>query len=79
MNIVVYVFSGVFVLLCLGTMFDWYRTRHPGLLLLSATYGSAAGLALLIMHWWPLLLGFAIVWIMRLMGFDPDTNQDQGD
>jgi hypothetical protein len=76
MNIVIYVFSGLFILLSLALSIAYYRTRHPGLLLMAAAYGTSASLALYNTHWWPLLTGFVIVWLFRLMGFDPDTEQD---
>jgi hypothetical protein len=69
--IVIYIVSGVFLVLAIALMFAWYRTRHRGLALMAATYGAAAGLALLHMHWWPLAAGFALAWVLRLMGLDP--------
>lgn len=71
MDIVIYIVSGLFLLLAAAILFAWYRSRHGGLALLAATYGAAAGLALLYLHWWPLAAGFAMVWVLRLMGLDP--------
>jgi hypothetical protein len=71
MNIVIYLFSGLFVVLAVALLFAYYRTRHGGLLLMCTTYAAAAVLALMHMHWWPLALGYALVWVLRLMGLDP--------
>lgn len=76
MNIVIYIVSGIFIVLSLGLSLAYYRRRHPGLLLLAAAYGTSASLALYNMHWWPLLVGFALVWMFRLMGYDPDTDRN---
>lgn len=71
MNIVVYIFSGLFIVLTLALLFAWWRTRQPQLVLLATTYGASAALALLYMEWWPLLAGFALAWVLRFMGLDP--------
>ena len=71
MNIVVYVFSGLFVVLTLALLFAYWRTRQPGLVLMATTYGASAALALMFMEWWPLVAGFALAWVLRLMGLDP--------
>lgn len=76
-NFVIYVLSGIFILLSLALVFAWYRIRHPGLILMSSTYGSAAVLALMLMEWWPLLAGFALAWVLRLMGLDPGPEAHQ--
>jgi len=80
MNIVIYIFAGLFIVLAAALLFSYYRSRHPGMLLMSATYGFSAALALMLMHWWPLVLGFASAWALRLMGLDPGRDHDpQGD
>lgn len=77
MSIVIYVLSGIYILLALALALTFYRTRHPGTLLLGATYGVSAALALMLMHWWPLALGFVSAWALRLLGLDPGINQDR--
>lgn len=71
MNVVIYIFSVLFIVLTLALLFAYYRTRQPGLVLIGTTYGSAAVLALMFMEWWPLVAGFALAWVLRLMGLDP--------
>jgi len=71
MNLVIYIVSGLFIVLTLALLFAYYRTRQPGLVLIATTYGSAAALSLMFMEWWPLAAGFALAWVLRLMGMDP--------
>ena len=71
MTIVIYIFSALFLLLAAALTFTWWRGRHPGALLLAATYLLAAALALVMHQWWPLVIGFLSAWALRLMGMDP--------
>jgi uncharacterized membrane protein len=71
MDIVIYVFAGLFLLLALGLIFGYFRTRHPGLVLMASCYGTGAVLAVMLMHWWPLVAGFVLAWMLRMMGLDP--------
>jgi hypothetical protein len=78
MHIVIYVISAIFIVLAGALVFAWYRTRHAGLALMAATYGAGAFLALLHMTWWPLLAGFVLAWLLRLMGYDPGPGGEVG-
>jgi len=69
--IVIYIISGLFILLAIGLIFAYYRTKHYGLMVMAFAYGAGAGLALTIMHWWPLAAGFVLVWLLRFLGLDP--------
>jgi hypothetical protein len=71
MEIFIYVFAGLFLVLALMMLFAYYRTRHPGLVLLASTYGTASVLSVMFMHWWPLVAGFVLAWLLRMMGMDP--------
>lgn len=71
MEIVIYLFSACFVFMAIALMLAYRRTRHYGLFLIGMTYGTAAALAVMLTHWWPLLAGFIIAWLLRLMGLDP--------
>ncbi len=71
MTILIYIISGLFILLTVALMFGYRRTQHAGLFLMAIVYGASAALALWKMHWWPLAAGFALVWIMRLLGMEP--------
>jgi len=78
MDIAIYVFSGLFIVLTFALFFAYWRTRQPGLVLMATTYGSAAALAILIVEWWPLVAGFALAWVLRLMGLDPAPDRFKG-
>jgi glucose dehydrogenase len=78
MAITIYIISGLFILLCVALIFGYRRTQHAGLLLMSLIYGVSAALALWKMHWWPLAAGFALVWVMRLLGMEPPMAKDEG-
>jgi hypothetical protein len=77
MSLVIYLFSGLFVMLALALVFTWWRDRHPGALLLALTYLCAAGTALVMQHWWPLAIGFLSAWALRLMGMDPGAGANK--
>ena len=74
---VVYSFAVMFACWGLALFFAYTRSKHPGLLLLGITFLSAAVLAALLTHWWPLLAGFAIAWVLRAMGMDPPPEEVQ--
>jgi hypothetical protein len=75
-SIVIYIGSALFLLLALGLLITWWRSRHPGALLLAVTYAVAAALALVLHTWWPLVIGFLSAWSLRLMGLDPGGGAD---
>ncbi len=73
MQFVLYAVAGLFVALSFFMLFAFYRTQHIGLLFMSAAYGVSGMVAGYYLWWWPLLLGFAVVWIIRFLGLDPDA------
>jgi hypothetical protein len=75
-NVVIYVFAALFIALALGLFFAYYRTRQPGTLLMGVTYLASAGAAFGYMHWWPLVAGLVLTWVIRLMGLEPRTDRD---
>lgn len=78
MDIVIYFFAGLFILMACGLMFAFHRTRRSGLIVMGLTYGATAGLALALMHWWPLVAGFVLVWVMRVLGLESgDESQER--
>jgi hypothetical protein len=40
-------------------------------LLASVTFGAAAITSYYLVAWWPLLVGFALLWVYKLMGLEP--------
>ena len=75
MEIIVYLFAASFVFMAVALILTYRRTGHYGVLLLAVTYGAAAGMAVVLMHWWPLVAGFVLVWVLRLLGLDPDVHR----
>ena len=76
MEIVIYLFAASFVFMALALMLTYKRTRHYGVFLMGVTYGASAAIAIVLTHWWPLLAGFVLVWVLRLLGLDPDTRRE---
>ncbi len=68
---VVYSFALMYGCWGLALFFAYTRTKHHGLLLLGITFVTAGVLAGVMKHWWPLLAGFAMAWVLRGMGMDP--------
>jgi len=76
MEIVIYFFSASFVFMAGALMLTYKRTRHYGVFLLGLTYAISAVLAVVLTHWWPLVAGFALVWVLRFLGLDPDVQKN---
>lgn len=75
MDIIIYIFSASFIFMAVALMITYQRTKHYGVFVLGLAYGASAVLAILITHWWPLVAGFVLVWVLRLLGLDPDTQK----
>ena len=72
MQIVIYCFAAGFLFFAAALMFAYFRSRHYGLFLIGLTYASAGILAIVANDWWPLPAGFALAWVLRMLGLDPD-------
>jgi uncharacterized membrane protein HdeD (DUF308 family) len=79
MQIIVYFFAASFVFMAAALMVTYKRTRHYGVFLLALAYAVSAVLAVVLMHWWPLVAGFVLVWVLRFLGLDPDVRKNAGD
>jgi hypothetical protein len=79
MQIIIYVFAASFIFMALALMITYKRTRHYGVLLLGLTYAISAVLAVVLIHWWPLVAGFVLVWVLRFLGLDPDVNKNDNE
>jgi hypothetical protein len=75
MQIIIYFFAASFAFMAVALMFTYRRTHHYGAFVLGVAYGVSAALAVALTHWWPLVAGFALVWILRLLGLDPDVRK----
>jgi urea transporter len=76
MDLVIYLFAASFVFMAVALMVTYRRTRHYGVFLLGITYAVAAALAVVLTHWWPLVAGFVLVWVLRFLGLDPDVRRE---
>ena len=79
MQILIYLFAASFVFMAVALMITYKRTRHYGVFLLGLTYAASAVLAVVLMHWWPLVAGFALVWVLRFLGLDPDVKKNDSE
>ena len=70
-TITVYIFSASFIMMTFALFFAYRRTGHYGMFLMALTYGASAALAIGLAHWWPLVTGFVLVWLLKLVGLDP--------
>ena len=77
-TIIIYVFAASFIMMTLALLFAYRRTGHYGTFLMAITYAAAAGLAIVLTHWWPLVAGFVLAWILKLAGLDPGTDLQPG-
>jgi hypothetical protein len=75
-NVIIYILAALFIALALGLLFAYYRTRHPGTLLMGITYLASAGAAIGYRQWWPLVVGLILTWVIRLMGLEPRVDRD---
>jgi hypothetical protein len=79
MEIVIYFFAASFVFMAVALIITYRRTRHYGVFLLGLTYAASAVLAVVITHWWPLVAGFVLVWVLRFLGLDPDVQKNDAE
>ena len=68
---VIYTLSGISILLAFGGLSAYSYSKHIGLLLSSIVSIACGGLAIYLVHWWPLVASFALNWGLRLLGLDP--------
>ena len=77
MNIIITIFSMLFLFMAVAVMFAFSRNRHYGLFLIGLAYGTSAVVALMMMHWGPLVAGFALAWGMKMIGLEPPETGGQ--
>ena len=75
---VIYCFAALFASLGGALFFAYTRSKHAGLLLLGATYFASALAAIVLSEWWPLVAGFGLVWVLRMMGVEPPAEDLPG-
>lgn len=71
MDMVTYILAGISIFLAIGGLYAYSESKHPGLLISSIVSIVLSGLAIYLVHWWPLVVGFAANWGLRLLSLDP--------
>ena len=66
MNVVIYILAGISIVLAIGGLAAWQQTKNTELLLSSLISVSFSSLAIFLPHWWPLIFGFGINWMLKL-------------
>ena len=67
---VIYVLAGFFILFGAMMFYVFYRERHFGMLLMAMTYTMSGLLAIVLPHWWPLIAGFVMAWMLKMLGLE---------
>ena len=75
----IYGFAGLFIVLSCAMLYAFYRARNFGLFIMGVTYGASGVLALALPHWWPLVAGFVLVWMLKLLGVEPKQEPEKRD
>ena len=65
----IYPIAGIFILLGVGGL----ATRHPVVIIASAISIALNLYAIFAFIWWPIVAGFAVDWIFKLMFGDPGS------
>jgi hypothetical protein len=69
--VLLHIVQGLFALMAFGLFCGFASAKHVGLLLAGLAYGGAAAASLYLTAWWPLVVGFVLAWILRMVGLDP--------
>ena len=75
MAIIIYILAGISIVLAVGGLSAYMQTKHIGILLSSIVSIGFSVLAIVLVHWWPLIVGFGLNWVLRLLGLDPSARR----
>ena len=56
----------------------FYRERHFGMFLMGMTYSMSGLLAMALPHWWPLVAGFVMAWMLKMLGLEMGPEEVAG-
>lgn len=65
MDIIIYVLAGLSIILAVGGLVAWEQSKNTGLLISSIVSIGFSATAIILPHWWPLVVGFAINWMIK--------------
>jgi hypothetical protein len=75
MKYIIYALSAISMFLAIGGFAAYSQTKHVGLLLSSIVSVVCALAAIALVSWWPLIIGLAANWGLRLLGLDPGARR----
>jgi hypothetical protein len=75
MKYVIYTLAGISMLLSVGGLSAYTNTKQIGLLLSSVVSIACALAAIYFVSFWPLVLGFALNWGLKLAGLDSSAHR----
>lgn len=61
----------LFGIAAVAILVEFSHGRNLKNLLASITFGASAIVSFYLVSWWPLLVGFALLWVYKVMGLDP--------
>jgi hypothetical protein len=76
MQIMILFFAAFFAFMAVVLMITYLRTRDALVFVIAVTYGVSAGLTVALTHWWPLITGFTLIWILRLLWLDLGVREE---
>ena len=77
MSAIIYVLAGISIVLAIGGLSAYAKTKSIGLLLSSIISISFSITAIILVHWWPLIVGFAINLALKFLGSNPGARKHQ--
>lgn len=75
---VIYVLAVLFIGLGAAMFYVFYRERHFGMFLMGMTYSMSGLLAIALPHWWPLVAGFVMAWMLKMLGLEMEPEEAAG-
>ncbi|MGH8641710.1 MAG: hypothetical protein ACRET6_08355 [Burkholderiales bacterium] len=76
---VIYGVAGLFITLSVAMFYVYFRSSHFGMLIMGITYGASGLLAIMVAHWWPLIAGVVLAWMLKFLGLEPGSEaRDEG-
>ena len=75
MTIAIYILAGISILLAIGGLSAYSQSKSIGLLLSSIISIGFSILAIVLVHWWPLIVGFVANFGLKLAGLEPGSGK----
>ena len=75
MAIVIYILAGISIMLAIGGLSAYSQTKNIGLLLSSLVSIVFSIAAVVLVHWWPLVVGFLANVGLKVAGLDRTSSK----